>query len=321
MRDNELAGDATGGTSTGAEPADNRIAGTASAGHTNAPHPESPLGGSTGGPSDPGSGTPPPAGPSSRDAAIGALTGWWRDFAHAATFLTRIPFHVEDDVGGRPLAAAARAFPIVGLVVGVVGAVALMTASALGLPNLAAGLIAIAATALVTGGLHEDGLADTIDGVLGGHDREDTLAIMRDSRIGAFGTLALIFVIALKVSALEALDTGSAAAALIGAEVAGRAVLPAILFQSPPARGNGLSFQAGTPTRESMILALLLGAVLVLLMLGIVPGLVAILVAAALTALITRAADVRLGGHTGDVLGAAEQIVATAVLLVAAAVV
>jgi adenosylcobinamide-GDP ribazoletransferase len=70
-----------------------------------------------------------------------------------------------------------------------------------------------------------------------------------------------------------------------------------------------------------MILALLLGAVLVLLMLGILPGLVAILVAAALTALIIRAADVRLGGHTGDVLGAAEQIVATAVLLVAAAVV
>jgi adenosylcobinamide-GDP ribazoletransferase len=320
MRDN-LTGDGIGST-MGAEPAGNRPDGTASGGPTDhAAQRASPFGDRSGGSADPGPSEQPPHETSPRESAIGALTGWWRDFAHAATFLTRIPFHVEDDIGARPLAAAARGFPIAGLVVGVVGAVALMTASALGLPNLAAALIAIAATAVVTGGLHEDGLADTIDGVLGGHNREETLTIMRDSRIGAFGTLALIFVIALKVSALEALDTGSAAAALIGAEVAGRAVLPAILFHSAPARGNGLSFQAGTPTREGMVLALLLGAVLVLLMLGIVPGVVAILVAAGLTALIIRAADARLGGHTGDVLGAAEQIVATAVLLVAAAVV
>jgi len=265
--------------------------------------------------------TPPHEPPSGPESPAGILAGWWRDFAHAATFLTRIPFHIDEATGARPLSAAVRGFPLVGLVVGVVGGVALMTASALGLPSLAAGLIAVAATAAVTGGLHEDGLADTVDGVLGGHDRDETLAIMRDSRIGAFGTLALIFVIALKVAALEALEAGAAAAALIGAEVVGRAVLPAVMHYLPPARADGLGFQAGAPAREDAIVAAALGAVLALLMLGIGAGIVALAVAAAAAALIARVAAARLGGQTGDVLGAIEQVVATAVLLTAAAVV
>jgi adenosylcobinamide-GDP ribazoletransferase len=261
---------------------------------------------------------PPPRAP---ETPAGLLAGWWRDIAQAVTFLTRIPFQIDGATAARPLAAAARGFPVAGLVVGVAGAVALTIADAVGLPQLASALIGIAATALVAGGLHEDGLADTVDGLFGGRDRGNALAIMRDSRIGAYGALALIFTVGLKATALEALEPGAAAAALIAAEVAGRAALPAVMALMPPARGDGLSFDAGRPRREDVLLALLVGAVVVLLMLGIAAGIAALIVAAAAAALVARAAFVRLGGQTGDVLGAIEQVAATAVLLAAAAVV
>lgn len=261
---------------------------------------------------------PPPRAP---ETPTGFLAGWWRDIAQAVTFLTRIPFQIDEATAARPLAAAARGFPVAGLVVGVTGAVALTVADWVGLPQLASALIGIAATALVAGGLHEDGLADTVDGLFGGQGRDEALAIMRDSRIGAYGALALIFTVGLKATALEALEPGAAAAALIAAEVAGRAALPAVMAWMPPARADGLSFDAGRPRREDVLAALLLGGVLVLLMLGIVAGIAALIVAAAAAALIARAAFARLGGQTGDVLGAVEQVAATAVLLAAAAVV
>ena len=271
-------------------------------------HPNSNADGETAGSPQPES---PPSG----------LTGCWRDFVRAATFLTRIPFQIDEAEAARPLATAALGFPLVGLMVGVIGAIAFVIANAVGLPQLASALIAVAATALVAGGLHEEGLANTMDGLLSGKDRDNSLHIMRESALGKFGMLSLIFVVGLKVAAIEALEPGMAAASLVAAEVAGRTVLPVVLMLIPPARAEGLSFQAGRPRKENATLTLLLGSALVMLMLGIGSGLVTVVIIAALCALMTRVATLRLGGHTGDALGAIEQITATAVLLTAAAVV
>lgn len=256
-----------------------------------------------------------------QEPAPSSLMGCWRDFVRAATFLTHIPFQIDETEAARPLATAALGFPLVGLMVGVIGAIAFVIANAVGLPQLASALIAVAATALIASGLHEGGLANAVDGLLSGKDRDDSLRIMRESSLGKFGMLALIFIIGLKVAAIEALGPTLAAASLIAAEVAGRTVLPAILMVIPPARTEGLSFEAGRPSKESVTLTLLLGGALTLLMLGIGAGLIAIIITAVLCALMARIATMRLGGHTGDVLGAIEQITATAVLLTAAAVV
>lgn len=249
------------------------------------------------------------------------FTGWWRDFARATIFLTRIPLDVAVDNAARPLAAAARGFPLVGLVVGIAGAMTLLVANALGLPQFASALLAVAATVAVTGGLHEDGLADTADGMMAAKDREGTLAIMRDSRIGAFGALALIVVVGLKVSALEALEPSVAAAAFVAAEVGGRAMLPVILRMMKPARHDGLGFDAGRPAREELLAANILAALVILLMLGLVMGIVAIVAGAAVGLLAARGIAARIGGHTGDVLGAVQQLTATTILLAASAVI
>lgn len=261
--------------------------------------------------------TPPPK----AETPSHILTGWWRDFVRAANFLTRIPFRIDEAEAARPLASAARGFPIAGLVVGVCGAIVLMLANYLGLPQLASALLAVASTALVAGGLHEEGLANTVDGLLGAKNRDDVLRMMRESNLGAFGMLALVFIVGLKVAALEAIEPGEAAASLIAAEVAGRTVLPVVLLLLPPARTEGLSLEAGRPRKEDITLTLLLGGALILLMLGITTGIVTIVLAAVTTAMAIKVARARLGGHTGDILGATEQVTATAVLLAAAAVV
>ena len=131
------------------------------------------------------------AGDVSGDGAPGRTTGearggWPADLFSAAAFLTRLPVpaaHVP--TGG--LAQAARAFPVVGAGVGAAAGGVLWLAAQAGLPPLVCALLALAAAALVTGALHEDGLADLADGLGGGRDREAKLRIMRDSRIGAFG--------------------------------------------------------------------------------------------------------------------------------------
>src|SRR5579862_1616236 len=119
---------------------------------------------------------------------MSAFRDTWRDELIAAlTFLTRLPTgRAAANAPLSRLADTSWAFPLVGLVIGAIGGIAYAIASALALPALAAALIAIAATALVTGGLHEDGLADTADGFGGGATRELKLEIMRDSRIGTF---------------------------------------------------------------------------------------------------------------------------------------
>ncbi|HEY3918575.1 MAG TPA: adenosylcobinamide-GDP ribazoletransferase [Stellaceae bacterium] len=246
----------------------------------------------------------------------------WRDeFLAASAFLTRLPLaSAPVDAATPSLAAAAWAFPLVGLVVGVIGGVAYVVALGLHLPAFAAALIAVAATTLATGGLHEDGLADTADGFGGGATTEDKLAIMRDSRIGAYGVLALIFSVALRAIAIADIATRwHVLGALVAAHALGRGVLPAALRWLAPARSDGLGAAAGQPEQTATLIALGIALVLAVIGTGLRAGLSAAIAGAVVAAAIGYLARRQIGGQTGDVLGAIEQGAETAALLAAAA--
>ena len=195
------------------------------------------------------------------------------------------------------------------------GAVYWLAAQTLG--GAAAALLALACGALLTGGLHEDGLADCADGFGGGRDPARRLEIMKDSRIGAHGALALILAVGLQTAALGALPAGAGAAALIGAHALSRAalvpVMSALPYARPPrdARVAPLFPETGARTAAVVLAAVALAAAL--------GGLWALcagsLAAWGAAALLRRG----LGGWTGDGLGAAQQLSFTAFLLGAAA--
>jgi adenosylcobinamide-GDP ribazoletransferase len=238
-----------------------------------------------------------------------------RQLRIALGFLTRLPV-------GAPgcLAAAAWAFPAVGVVVGLIAALAHQAALWLSLPPLAAAVLAVTAGLLATGALHEDGLADLADGFGGGRDRAAKLAIMRDSRIGSFGVLALVLSVLLRVAALAALPSpGWVAAALVAGHALSRAPLPAVMLL-PPARADGLAVAAGRPAPGGAAAAALIGLAAGLLALGLAGGLAAAAVAALAALAVAMLARRQIGGHTGDVLGAVQQVAEAGVLLAAAAV-
>ena len=232
-------------------------------------------------------------------------------------FLTRLRYGAADPVGGA-IGRAAWAFPVVGIVIGIVGAVVYGLAYRLGLPFWPTAALCIAATMTLTGCLHEDGLADTIDGFGGGETRERKLAIMRDSRIGTYGVCALAIAILLRVSALSLIGAaGPVAAALIAAHGAGRAVMPALMALLPAARSDGLAAGAGRPPLGSVVAAVVLGVLILILCLGFGHGLAALIVLAIAAALVGWLSLNQIGGQTGDVLGAAEQVSEIVILLVA----
>jgi len=242
----------------------------------------------------------------------------WRETKTAAAFLTRIP--VRDAELPLPLAEAPRGFPLVGIVVGAAAAAAYGVAAEFGLPAAVAAFLAVGALVLITGGLHEDGLADTADGFGAGRDRDATLAIMRDSRIGSYGVLALVIVVGLRVLCVAELHgTFTVVLTLIAAAAGSRAILPAVLFFMPPARTDGLGHAAGRPAKRLTIDAVAIGGALVLIGLGPFGGLLGISVAAFVALMIGRLALRRIGGQTGDVLGAIQQAAETAILLAAVA--
>ena len=248
----------------------------------------------------------------------------WRDeFLAAFTFLTRMPLGSatpSQDVMAPSLATAAWAFPLVGLAVGVIGGIAYVIALGLHVPALAAAFIAVAATALATGGLHEDGLADTADGFGGGRTVDDKLEIMRDSRTGAYGVLVLIFSVALRAIAIADMAARwHVLGALVAAHALGRGVLPAALRFLDPARSDGLGATAGRPDQNATLIALGIALVLALIGTGFRAGLSAFIAAIVVGAAIGYLARRQIGGQTGDVLGAIEQGAETAALLAIAA--
>jgi len=239
-------------------------------------------------------------------------------FAVATGFLTRIPVASAIPEGGR-LADAAWAFPLVGAGIGAVAAFVLLIAQLLGLAAWPAALLAVLGALALTGALHEDGLADTVDGLAGGRDRETKLAIMRDSRLGSFGGLALVLSVALRAASLAQLGQAFyAGLALIAAHALSRALLPAAMRALPTARADGLAAAAGRPGSGAAIIALLIGAATALAALGPLRGALALGLAAAAVAAAAVLARRQIGGYTGDVLGAFQQVAEIVILLVAA---
>jgi adenosylcobinamide-GDP ribazoletransferase len=248
----------------------------------------------------------------------GAAPGWWADLRCAATFLTRLPLPDPGPFTPGGLARSMRCFPLVGALVGGLGGLVALAALAV-LPPLVAALLAVAAQIAATGALHEDGLADLADGLGARGDVDRRLAVMRESSNGTFGGLALIFSVALRAAALAAL-AGPAAmvTALVAAGAVSRGVIPLVMRTMPPARPDGLGAGAGTPSRATAGTALLFAGLFVL-PLGALGGVAAMAAGLAAMALVGGLARRRLGGYTGDVLGAVQQAAEIAVLLAVAA--
>ncbi len=251
------------------------------------------------------------------DSHFAEKAAWLDDLRLAAIFLTRVPGIKLEDGAVRPLGEAFRAFPLVGAAIGLAGGLVYALANFIGLPSLAAAMLAVGTVVLLTGGLHEDGLADMADGI-GGRDTEKRLAIMKDSRIGSFGVLALIIGVGLKVFVLADLGAFAGCLAMIAAEGTSRAIFAPLVNRGKPAKPEGLGAMIGKVESDTVSASVLLGVLFVVIGLGPVGGLIAAgLVALAMKAFY-RFAEEKLGGYTGDVLGAAQQIAAIIVLLAAA---
>jgi adenosylcobinamide-GDP ribazoletransferase len=211
------------------------------------------------------------------------------------------------------------AYPVVGAVIGIAGGAVYAGANRVGVPSALCALLAITATALLTGALHEDGLADTADGFFGGATREKKLEIMRDSRIGTFGALALILATAIRATALVAISRPLAVfGAMVLAGTAGRAAIVMLLRLLTPARNDGMAAGVGRPYGSAAVFGL---AITFVLAFAALPPMQAVAACAAAClgclALAWRAKKL-IGGFTGDVLGAVEIVVECAVLIVAA---
>lgn len=232
----------------------------------------------------------------------------------AVGFATRIPVRV-DKVEARDLAAAISCLPLLGALIGALSfAVFELGASAFG-ARLAA-VAAVACAALITGGLHLDGLADLFDALGGGRgDRLRMLEIMRDPRVGAHGASALVLVLLAKVIALAELPAAARWAGLCGAPTIARLMAVWLLFSLPPARADGLGHDMGAGLRAGhmafatgtfLILSAWLGPLL----------LTAALASVGVSLGLGWLARTRLGGVTGDVCGAAIELSELAFLLV-----
>jgi adenosylcobinamide-GDP ribazoletransferase len=233
----------------------------------------------------------------------------------AMSFLTRLPLGMHDTPAPGALARAMGVFPLVGIVVGGIGAAVYGLIHQL-LPAGASAVVALAATMLVTGALHEDGLADTADGFGGGADRDRKLAIMRDSRIGTFGVLALVVTFALRVIALAEIgDSLTVAGALIASHALSRGAIPVGMQALMPARTDGLGAHAGQPSSVQIGIAITLAVAAAALVLPASAALAALAGATIGMMAVVGLAQFQIGGYTGDVLGAIEQSAETLALL------
>jgi adenosylcobinamide-GDP ribazoletransferase len=229
---------------------------------------------------------------------------------HAVPDFTRIP----------------RALPLAGAVIGLVGFAALALAMALRLPTAAAAAVAVAALVLATGAFHEDGLADTADGFGGGRTVQRRLEIMSDSRVGTYGATAIGLSLLLRVTLVAAvadrLGAGAACLALVAVASASRVVALAPLWLLPPAKPDGRSASVGRPSDTTMATAAALAVGIALLLLTPAFGLpragVALIVCALSAWPVLTLSRRLIGGQTGDVAGATQQVAEIAMLAVLA---
>jgi adenosylcobinamide-GDP ribazoletransferase len=233
----------------------------------------------------------------------------WRqrlaELADAFALLTRLPVSSLVAVPQAAPGASVWAYPVVGATIGALGGAVYWAVYALGCPAPLAALWALAITILATGALHEDGLADSADG-LAGDTPQQSLAIMRDHRIGTYGAIALLLTLGVRATAVALLaEPGAVLAALMATGAAGRAGAVMLMAALPAARNDGLSAAVGRPggAMTGWAVGLAFGIGVLILSFG---AAVAVLLSAMLASLLVGGlAREKLGGQTGDVLGAA----------------
>jgi adenosylcobinamide-GDP ribazoletransferase len=251
---------------------------------------------------------------------------FWFDLYRTLRFATRLPLPILAREEADPIVTAnafAPAFAASGLVAGAVGGCVMGLAAALSASSLMAATLGVATLIMLTGALHEDGLADCADGIGGGRTRERKLEIMRDSAIGTYGVLALLLSVAVRILALSALiemNVMLAVAALFVTQAFSRAVTMLMASQLPHARPDGAAARLGKPSTAAAFGALALAAVTTApffaVQLGLMAGAPLLFLALALALAlmlgvsyaIGRAAQRHIGGQTGDVLGACQQL-------------
>lgn len=249
-----------------------------------------------------------------------------RFFLTALGYFTRVPLprRLAEWVGFAPhyLNAAARYFPLIGLLVGVAGAMVTLAAWLLWSPSVAV-VLGIAATLLLTGAFHEDGLADCVDAFGGGYRREDVLAIMHDSRIGAFGAIAIVVALLLKwqllVSIGETAGVEVLLMVLVAAHGASRAMAITFLATHDYVRPEGKAKPVAQRLAGAALLFALVCGVVPLMGISLPLAVVTLVVLAVLRAALGAYFVSRIGGYTGDCLGMAQQLAELSIYLVAAA--
>lgn len=243
-------------------------------------------------------------------------------FFIALQFLTRIPLKHIDPLPSDWLVRSVKYLPLVGGLIGVfTGGIILLTA--LVVPAPLPVILGLAFAILLTGALHEDGLADTADAFGGGRTGDRCLEIMKDSRIGTYGTLALIVTLALKATALAQIDPLSAAKVVIAGYAGARAAAVLALASLSYAGSEAAKVSRTTSEMTGSEIAVTVVSALIFGFLCLSPGvfLASALFAGVAATIVALIAHQKIGGYTGDVLGAVEQIYETAFFIFAVAII
>ncbi|MCO5092591.1 adenosylcobinamide-GDP ribazoletransferase [Bosea sp. (in: a-proteobacteria)] len=254
--------------------------------------------------------------------------GWAVATAICLRFWSRLPVPPlpgESESHAAPdFRAVPRALPFAALVIAAPAALVALGTGLAGLSGLAVAALALTALALTTGAFHEDGLADTADGLFGGHTPEKRLEIMKDSRIGSYGALALGLSLLIRASLiamiLDRAGASAAAAALLAAAPWSRAEGLFLLATQPPARSTGAAAAVGRPSAATARIALALSLVLatgiaLTVQLPVAGLMLGFALAHGAAAILSRLARRLIGGQTGDILGAAQQLSEIAIYL------
>ena len=234
----------------------------------------------------------------------------------AGLFFTRFPFRVKGKIEPEDLKKSGWVFPIIGALIGLIGGTVFLLCSEIGFSPGVCAILAVLSLILATGGLHEDGLADTFDGCFGGYDKTTRLNIMRDSQVGAFGIIALIFSIYLRC--IVFIDLSELGLVFIGFIVSGaisRGILPLSTIFLDPARVNGMASKMGKFSPDLSLLSAGLSVVIMMLLIDVLVVIficVVVLFAVGIFMIIVKRL---LGGYTGDTLGAYQQIAEIVTLL------
>lgn len=255
-----------------------------------------------------------------RPSGTDIAAGYAADLVRTLRFYSRLP------TGNAPhrapdLERTALVLPVASLVIGAVPALVLLASALVGLPALFAAGLGLCAWLLVTGAMAEDALADSMDGLFGGNDAARRLAIMRDSRHGTYGASALTLDLLLRAAALAALvaiNPWMGALCWLAAATVSRSAALWLLVELPPARADGASAGAGRVSPRAFIIGATIAALLAVVLAVPFAGALRVLLGLALAAAIAFSWSAlcrrKVGGQTGDLIGAAQALIEVAFL-------